>query len=374
MSVPDKGHRIYPYSNGLLLGTEADIVLTTENSEPVDAGTLFKAGHKYETAKTGGNETNPDEGKNHFIVKDGMIKLVAKFSYCRGYSTDNVWWIMKELVALLKKRAFLSSVPCFLAEDFMPSRNDGMSYVAGGTIKTYARCNDIYNQSTALRIRNMTSNKTDESHKRHLDNMRLIIGIVSTLLDRREAAEYRRTQFAPGEKNEFIVEDTTLKYLTPTNFWLFSPALTHLMLGLTRMVYFVTLNGLEPEIWEGFEPGDVHNAIRTSDYEVAEEIWHMIKGRLGESGYQPADNPVWQHRAMILDFLLKNKFDVMGAGIYKNWQMARKRETFAGHFNQLPSWEAGMPDKVFSEKHARYKEFITFRDSYAKREKERTSL
>jgi hypothetical protein len=248
-----------------------------------------------------------------------------------------------------------------------------MSFVAGGIIKTFIRCGDIYSESTAKKLLDMSCNPKHESYQRHLDNVRLIVGIVSTMLDRREAAEFRRLQYGPGEKDEFKTGETHLKYLTPTNFFLFSPALTHLMLGLMRMAYFVTLNKLEPEIWEGFEPGDVQNAIRRSDYPVAEEIWHMIKGRLGESGYQPGDNPVWQHRAMVIDFLSDKRFDVLGGGIYKNWQMSRKRDNFVGHFNQLPSWEVGVPEKVFTEKHTRYKEYQKFRDEYARREKERTS-
>jgi hypothetical protein len=139
------------------------------------------------------------------------------------------------------------------------------------------------------------------------------------------------------------------------------------------MAYFVTLNQIEPEIWEGFEPGDVHNAIRRSDYPVAEEIWHMVKNRLADCGYQASENPLWQHRAMIMDFLSEKRFDAIGSGIYKNWCMATKRDNYEGHFATLPSWEEGIFKVLSTESHPRYKEFAQYKDNYVRREKERTS-
>jgi hypothetical protein len=350
-----KENRIYPYSNGLLLGCELDVVLTNENSEPIDASTLFK---EVTTDRTGGDESGGDEGYNSVRPRNGMARIYTKQSYCRAYTTDNIWWSMKYLVAELKRRAHLSYVPVIHGADFegMP---DDKSWVAAGHIKLSVRYDEVYGGRDNRDLHTMTY-KDDESHERLKDNIRLTVGLLSLLLDRRETAEIRRQQYGPFNGLEFRTSDKFLVYQTPTNWWLFSPMLAHLMFGAARMAYFITLNKIEEEIWEGFESGDIIHAIHHSSYDAGKEIWDLVNGRLGESGYKQGDNPFWQQRSRLIDFLIEYGVGAIGDGVYKNWRMARKMSNYDGHLNDLAGWESGAFTKVFNDKHPKRKLLAPF--------------
>ena len=375
MSVIPKSRRVYPYNNGLLLGGEVDIILSNINSEPVDAAKLFEVDKIYSIDKTGGGEAIiANQVGNHFKVVNGMIRLIPKLSYCRGYATDNFWWSMKNAVTMLKKRAFLSFLPFLMDEDFIKPENNGMTYIAGGHVSCHVITQSLYDTSICGKLHKMTYDKTHESHERLKNNIRLLIGIPSTLFDRRESAEYRRRNFAPNDQNEFRYDNNDrFVYQTPTNYWIFTPALCHFILGALRMTYFITYNQIEEEIWEGFEPGDVNCAIAKSDYDVAQSIWDMVKGRLGESGYQQAENPFWSHRAIALDFLFDNGLHMLTGGVYSNWQMKRRKNNYQGHFNQLPSWDAGITGKILTTNNPNYPLWEKFKENYERREKERTA-
>ena len=124
-----------------------------------------------------------------------------------------------------------------------------------------------------------------------------------------------------------------------------------MMFGAARMAVFITSNKIEEEIWEGFESTDIQHTIKTNDYEVAEELWALLKHRFSESGYKVGDNPFTLERAGILDFLMEYGMEAIGAGVYKNWHMGKKQVQYGGHFGELPSWESGALYKVFSPGH-----------------------
>lgn len=356
MTVPAKGNRVYPYSQGLKVGVECDIVLANANSEPVNAHELIKG--VLQTDKTGGDEVGEDEGLNTIKARNGMARIYTKTSYCRAYSVDNIWWSMKELVVALKKRAFLSYVPAIYGEDF-EGLEDGMAWVAAGHLKL-SSLKDIYADGSVTRIHTSIYDKEHESHARLKNNLRLTAGILSLLLDKRESAEYRRMEYGPFGEKEFRATENALVYQTPTNWWIFSPILAHLMLGCSRVAVFITLNKIEEEIWEGFEEGDVTNAIHHSSYETGREIWELMSGRLGDCGYRDGDNPFWQQRAKLLEFLFEYGVGAIGDGIYKNWRMARKRNNYHGHLADVPGWESGAFTKVFHDKHPKHKLLQSF--------------
>lgn len=341
MTLPAKHNRRYPYNTGLLLATEFDIVLTNENSEPIDPLTIFKDGKVAQVMHSNGarwGDSN-DTRESHFKVRNGMIRGYTRFSYCRAYSTDNVWWILKTLIMELKKRAFLSFVP----------EVDG--HVACGHMSYCVTEPGIYSESDCNALHRMTYQEGD-SNNRLKDNLRLLIGLMYVLLDRSSSAEKRRVEYGPFSKKEFRMTDTALTYQTPGNFWLFSPILSHLLLGAGRYAYFITLNAIEEEIWEGFESDDVRYIIHNSDYETAEELWDFLKVRLNEAGYKTNDNPYNKQMAKVIDFFIEYGLGVIGKGVYKNWRMARKATNYRGHFEDLPSWEGGGAlRRVFGEKH-----------------------
>ncbi len=338
-----KNQRTYPYNQSLRIGAEFDIVLTTENSEPVDAGPLMPD-KQYTPSKYGGGES--PTGKNRSIVraKDGMLRITAQSSYCRAYGIDHIWYCMKKALVVLKKQAFFSWVPSYIQED-------GTILDAAGCINLWTPKPGIYDEKTATALAKMIKGPTHESHERMKDNMRLCIGLVSMLLDRRPSAERRRVEFGPYSDKEFALTGEHLVYQTPTNYWLFSPILAHMVYGAARMAVFITSNNIEEEVWEGFESADIQHTIQTNDYEVAEELWTLLKHRFVASGYKQMDNPFSKERARVLDFLTEYGMEAMGDGVYKNWRMSRKQAQYGGHFADLPSWENGVLQKVFSPGH-----------------------
>ncbi len=346
-----KLNRVYPYSNGLMLGCELDVILTNENSEPVDASELLDAKDwPKSTTRAGGDESAESNGENTIKIHKSLIRLHSRQSYCRAYTTDNIWWMLKSLVKGLKKKAQLSYVPA------MWGGSDSLEeYIAGGHMKCSVRRDEMYGGDTNRDLFNMTYKKIDESHERLKNNFRVTIGLLSLLLDQRVTAERRRKLYGPFCKKEFRVTNMFFTYQTPTNWWLFSPMLAHLMFGAVRMAYFITLNKIEKEIWEGFEPGDVNNAIYSSSYDTGKEIWDLVNRRLGDSGYKESDNPFWQQRARLIEFFMEYGVGIIGDGVYKNWRMSRKMTNYQGHFRDLAGWESGAYAKVFTKKHPQIK-------------------
>ena len=348
MSVIPKRSRIYPYQSGLLLGAEFDIVLSTINSEPLCAKKFVTKVKS--VPKTGGGEAGTKANRNHFKERRSMVRLYSKTSYCRAYATDNIWFSLKELVGLLKKKAYLSFLSSY---DGVPTAGHIKIGVPGN--------NDIYGGTISGNINGFVTGKTNKSHVRFKDNVRLTLGILSVLLDRRPAAEKRRKEYGPYVKKEFRISKAGAVYQTPTNYWIFSPILTHLMFGAARMAVFITLNNIEEEIWKDINPKDIKDIILNSDYKAAEKIWKILKNRLGnKSGYRKTDNPFLAERAKIIDFLIEYGIGIIGSGVYKNWRMSRRKKNYGGHFRDLPSWEQGAAGRVFTEKHPNYKLFKQF--------------
>jgi len=363
---------VYPYNNGLWLGTDVDVVVTNKNSEPVDAIKFLPKDESYIVTKAGGNSISAFRGRNKLIYKNGMIRLMSCCSYCRGYATDNVYYMLKQLVILLKKRAFLSFVSAMKPEDFDTPPQDGVGFTAGGYIKVMA-IQGVYSQAITTALHDMTYNTNSDTHNNLKNNIRLLLGIPSLLLDRRSTAEFRRSAFGPNTPEEFRFATTDddnqqLLYQTTSNFWLFSPALTHMMLGALRLAYFITYNKLEKIIWKDVKEEDVHKAILQSDYDAGKNIWDTVKSRMNITGYPLSDNPYFEHRNIVLDFLFVNGINVLGQSIYKNWQLQKRLVNYGAHFAQLPSWEVGVLAKVLTEKHPQWEAFSEFRNNhYAKK-------
>ena len=356
MTYRAKDDRLYPYNTGLKMGSEIDIVLTNENSEPVDVSQLFDAQPPIVFVKYagGGEAINEDSNQNRFKAKNGMVRMYSMMSYCRAYSTDNIWFMMKHIVMMLKQRAFISYVPAIYGENF-ENLEDEKAWTAAGHMKFFVQDADIYDSGDRGELVKMTYNVNDESHERLLDNLRITVGLISLLLDRRESAEIRRQEYGPFSGKEFRRGNSALTYQTSTNWWLFSPMLAHLMFGAARWAYFMTQNNFECDIWDGFESGDIKNAIHNSSYDIGREIWDLMKHRIQEAGYVKETNPFAAASCAVLEMLFENGVGVIGDGVYKNWHMDRRLTNFRGHFDDLLSWENGAVNKVFKDGHPMFK-------------------
>ena len=352
MTYRDKNKRIYPYNTGLELGSEIDIILVNENSEPLNAENFLSGIIKVE--HTGGQEAQgPKSEENIISCKNGMAHIHSTISYCRAYCTDNIWFLLKYLIKHLKKDAFISYLPIIYGEE-LEGLNDDKTWVAGGHL-VFMVHKSLYDATKTNELRSMTNDFDHESHQRLIDNLRITIGLFSLLLDRRESAERRRREFGPFSDKEFRRNDKKLVYQTPTNFWLFSPILAHLMFGAARWAYFMTQNNFECDVWEGFESGDIQNAIHHSNYDTGMEIWELMKARIQEAGYNNTANPFGQQQCAVLEMLFEYGVGAIGDGIYKNWRMNRKLDNYRGHFDDLPSWEHGASGRIFTNSHPMHK-------------------
>jgi hypothetical protein len=351
MTYRAKDARIYPYNTGLKLGCELDIILTNENSEPLNASQFFDGKEIISVHHSGGGESQDDSsGHNLLKVKNGIVRMHSMHSYCRAYSVDNIWFMLKYLVRHLNKRAFISFVPAIYGED-VEGLPDDKAWCAGGHMRFTTTRGGIYDRTHKSTLANMTYKYDDESHARLLDNLRITVGLISLLLDRRESAEFRRQEYGPFNDKEFRKTKTALTYQTPSNFWLYSPMLAHLMFGAVRWAYFMTQNNFECDIWEGFESGDIKNAIHHSSYDTGMEIWYLMKSRIQEAGYKDETNPFSKKACGVLEMLFENGVGQLGDGIYKNWRMNRMLTKYRGHFDDLPSWENGAVNKLFFDDH-----------------------
>lgn len=347
MSIVPKESRLYPYDTGLKFGALIDVVIANHNREPIDASSFVSA-TKNLVDHSGGNEPQSSAtGRNYFTLHERMVRICTMQSFCRAYSTDNIWWIIKDILGTLKKSAFLSSLPV------ASTKPD--AYVAAGHMVLTIQDKGIYKTEANNILKTMTYDTTHESHKRLLDNLRLVVGLLSMLLDQRESACRLRQDFSPLNGKDFKLSSEQLVYEGLSSYWLFSPILPHLMFGAARFAYFITQNKIEEEIWEGFEPIDVETAIHHSDHATGKEIWDLIGARLADAGYRQAVNPFWGQPARVLELLFDYGVGVIGQGLYTNWRLGRMKKNFQGHFRDLPSWEVGSYKRVFTDTHPKFK-------------------
>jgi hypothetical protein len=339
---------INPYGVGLRIGTEVDIVLTNKNSEWVDAKELLPQ-DRLKCERFAGNDGR-EHNSSFTRVFNHMARIVSADSYCRAYSTDNLWWTLKSLVGFLKKQAFISYVPSYITEK-------GTEFVAGGCLKFSIANRGIYSQGANAQLIQMT-HQTNATHSRLLKNFDITIGLLSVLFDRRPSAEAYRKEHAIGGDKYTRQSTRHLVYKIPTNFWIYSPSLCHMMQGAARMAYFITLNNLDEKIWkQKTKHKHVIKAINESDYALAQEIWDRTKKRYSKIGHASHDNPFTPQLVKTIDFLLEYGIGTLGPGVYKNWRMKRRKNHYHGHLSDLPSWESGVKHKIFKKSHPLYKEW-----------------
>lgn len=341
-----------PYGLGLRIGTEVDVVLTNQNSEWVDAKEFLPTA-KLECNNYAGDD-NHHQNTSHIRVYNHMARIISADSYCRAYSTDNLWWALKALIGQLKKKAFLSYVPSYKTAK-------GTEFTAAGCLKFSVRDRGIYSKGPNVALNDMTHG-TGSTHKRLLKNLDITIGLLSVLFDRRPSAEAHRKKHEIGGDKYIRQSKHALVYKVTTNFWIYSPTLLHMMQGVARLAYYITLNKLDKKIWVGTKHKDVIKAINESDYDSVQEIWDRIKTRFAGIGHSYYDNPLSPVLVKTIDFLMEYGIGTLGPGVYKNWRMTRKKLNYHGHLGDLPSWESGIVYKIFKKSHPLYAEW----DKYCK--------
>ncbi|MCI0563245.1 MAG: hypothetical protein MN733_32610 [Nitrososphaera sp.] len=340
-----------PYNCGLLLGAECDVSLVNPNGEPVLSADLFTDGERIDVVRCASNAQSKINS-NYLKPRNGMVRFYAANAHCRAYSIDNMWHCMKELVVQLKHRATISYLPNV-------TTLDGIEHLAGGNIRMSLCEPSIYEVDgrdiLELMFDPVSENKVKEQFHRSLY---LTLGLVGTLLDKRPAAERRRKMFGPGTNKCFRHTDNFYVYQGSSNFWVYHPALAHMMLGAARLAAYMVINEKTYKVLSihKFKTDEIAKAIRESDYAKVQAIWDECKGQFRKIGHPTKDNPFSAHLVRVVDFLIAHGVGVLGTSVYSNWRMKRKRKNYVGHLGDVRGWESGVAS-IFDEEHPLYDEF-----------------
>lgn len=347
-----------PYNSGLLIAGEIDLVLTNLNSEPVSPSDYLKD-KKYKIEHSYGNH---NVNENYFTPKEGMVRLYSASSHCRAWAIDNLWITLKELLVQLKKKSFIS---------FHSNINDSNDKIitASGNVKLTISEDGVYSRKGEVELRSMILGpENNKLKKRLIRNMHLTLGILGCLLDRRPCAEIHRKKYSPTKKICLRHTKSFLTYQGLTNFWVYHPSLTHLIMGAARMAVFITLNNETYKFCKikEFKLKEIEEAIRDSDYEKIEYIWSLISPRFNNLNHPTDSNPFTEELLGVIDFIQKFGLGVLGPGVYNNWRLKRKKQNYRGHLSDLISWESGVRKRILTKKNELYDEFMGVLDERKK--------
>lgn len=329
------------YGVHLRVGGCFDVALVDANGETVLPNTIFKNVTKIAVAKPGVAPTDAEKrNESYIIINPEFVRLTCADSYCRGYATDNVWWVIKSLIVELNKQAFIS---------FKDKINDK---VAAGAIciSTPDSVNDYYGNHAPIRtyLNSDDDAKSDEL-ARHLDGT---IGMLSLAIDKRPGAAEYFASHLPDSGRYFFTEKNRITYAYSTNWWAFSPALTHLVYGAARIGFGMLVNKVA---WpKKYTPDVARDIILARDVKAAIEFvqnTHRTLGRVGfiATTYNPYVEVANNTFIDKFDFLVEHGPECLGPTIYDNWRMKRRKTHYVGHLNDLPSWENSF-EKIFNKK------------------------
>ena len=124
----------------------------------------------------------------------------------------------------------------------------------------------------------------EENHIRLVKVMDLIVGILCVLLDNSKYAIIRRSEY--GKAGCFRPTPYGIEYRTPSCWWLKSPVLTSLIMGLARLSWSITLYKLDQELFKsiGYSPEDIRGICDESDRKTALKVWENLRVHMSIAG------------------------------------------------------------------------------------------
>ena len=105
--------------------------------------------------------------------------------------------------------------------------------------------------------------------------MDILVGVPLVILDRDEGSASRREIY--GRAGCYRKQKYGVEYRVPSNFWLKSPELAGLALGLCRFAFAVAYQNLESYFFNIVDQDAVRYAVDMNDLDVAKELWSIMK-------------------------------------------------------------------------------------------------
>lgn len=328
------------YGTFLRIGSCFDLALVDANGETIAPQTIFKGVNKLTVTKPNIAPTD-SEGYNasFLMINPEFVRLTCGDSYCRGYGTDNIWWSIKTLIVELNKKAFISY-----------KEKVGDKIAAGAICISTPAQKDYYGHDSAIKVALNTSS-TEEADKiaRSLD---ATVGVLALSLDKREAAGEYFKSHTPDSGRYFFREKNRITYAYPTNFWVYSSALAHLIYGAARIGFGMYVNNLK---WpKKYNPDVAREIILACDVKAAKEFIENTYEDLScvkfiANTYNPYYGTANNNFLEKFEFIAEHGPQCLGPSIYDNWRMKRLKRHFVGHLNDLPGWENSF-DSIFNKK------------------------
>jgi hypothetical protein len=311
-----------PYQNGLLLTSRPEFILVDEEGNQVDAVELLGQGKK----------TAPKHAANiSIMIEDGKLIFNPPPASCRAYAQDYIFKSLKVALVNLKKKAFLSNKKVI--------EHDGHTFYAGGRILIASRAT-VYNYGGQAGGKNLK--KAIEKHPAQIiRTLDMIVGTLCTILDQSEGNIARRKLYPAGSYSRIKADGQNyLSYDVPSNFWMHSPALMHLIYGATRACVYFVMNDID--FCGKFPIEFVVSAINNCDVDKAKIVWRWVRNELpNKYGLKNTQNPFSDDCLKVIDAMVVNGLDVLGDELYKNWKLKKRAKNYVGHIGTLPGWESG---------------------------------
>ena len=282
------------------LQDEKGKIVGSERLVPVEGLAMERTYKKDERGNTIYEKGNPFPIDIPHIVRDGVqIEIHPKANTCRQSFNGNLYGLMRTLLfAARESKKYTINTKTLIKIDKKELMSLDKSSRQFGCKPSY----NIYGEKTitvnpeVYRFRSAGGHihvgKTGYDSK--FDNalitqtevfkiiaiMDILVGNTCVLIDKDKNQIERRKNY--GRAGEYRMTSYGFEYRTLSNFWLRSPYLSSLVMGLTRTAVNVVLNSTkednyEEELLKLVNMKDIEKAINTNDYKLALHNFKKIK-------------------------------------------------------------------------------------------------
>jgi hypothetical protein len=194
--------------------------------------------------------------------------------------------------------------------------------------------------------------------------MDIIVGVPMVLIDRDEGNIARRELY--GRAGCYRQQSYGVEYRTPSNFWLRAPELAGFTMGLCRLAFAVAYQDLDEHFTKIVDQDAVRFAIDFNDFEVAKELWGILKHNIVNASLG-ADSMVNKYKRRFTDGTHELLADFPGYVMFEYLVHKGTDELFKSHSYEwslggnkpaVNGWFHGMTDKIWGGGY--YPEFVEF--------------
>jgi hypothetical protein len=196
--------------------------------------------------------------------------------------------------------------------------------------------------------------------------MDILVGIPLVILDRDDGSARRREIY--GRAGCYRKQKYGVEYRVPSNFWLKSPELTGLALGLCRFAFTVAHQKLEKYFFNIVDQDAVRYAIDMNDFDVAKELWSIMKPNVvaaASAGRVDVLNSSYTRRftdglsELVTNFPGYTLFEfVAHKGVDKLFGSWTSEWSITGNRPHSSGWFTGMTQRIWDK--GLFSEFVDF--------------